>query len=59
MLALVWDKLHLQSKEDILGRARLAQKLKHYKWVEIDGWIKRIITLSIEGRSRSIVTIGG
>jgi len=56
-LNLTWDNLDLQAREEILTEACVQSRFAHYKWHEIDYWLRDIIMDSIELRSKGTVTI--
>lgn len=57
MLALHWNTLNNQTKQEILSGACLQERLQHYSWDELDNWLKSIIIVNMKMRSHSTVTI--
>jgi hypothetical protein len=51
-MKLNWDKLDVQSREEICWGACISEKLTSKSWKELDEWLRVLLADSIEKRSK-------
>jgi hypothetical protein len=58
-MKLCWNKLHIQSRQEICFGASVAEKMADKSWEELDGWLQVLLEYSTELRSKGRIQLCG
>ncbi len=59
VLKMNWNRMHIQSRQDICLGAMISEKLAAEPWEKLEPWIQMHLADSMERRSRGKVQLGG
>jgi len=58
-MKLNWNKLHIQSRQEICLGACVSEKMAEKSWTELDKWLQVLLEYSTELRSKGIIQLCG
>ena len=58
-MKLNWNKLHIQSRQEICFGACMPEKMADKTWEELDPWLHSLLTYSTELRSKGRIQLCG
>jgi hypothetical protein len=58
-LKLNWNKLHIQSRQEICLGACVSEKMARKSWEELDRWLQALLEYSTELRSKGKIQLCG
>lgn len=59
VLKLNWNKLHIQSRQEICLGACVSEKMACKSWEELDRWLQSLLEYSTESRSKGRIQLCG
>jgi len=57
-MKLHWNKLHLQSREEICLGACVSMRLADKSWAELEPWLQELLASSVAQRSSGRIELG-